>query len=99
MKSGYKILWTNHALDELSATYEYLEHNFTEKELYRLSLEIEKVLELISKTPGLFPVSEFKGVRKVVIKKFSTIYYREKNDAIEIVSFFSNRKNPEKINL
>ncbi len=25
MKSGYKILWTYHALDELEETYSYLE--------------------------------------------------------------------------
>jgi hypothetical protein len=32
MESGYKILWTDHALSELSKTYNYLEANFTQRE-------------------------------------------------------------------
>jgi len=99
MKSGYKILWTNYALNELAKTYEYLEVNFTEKELNRLSIEIDKVLKLISNTPRLFPMSKSKGVRKVVIKNFNTLYYRENEKTIEILSFFSNRQNPDKIKL
>lgn len=37
MKSGYKVLWTDHALNELEKTIEYLEINFSEKELKRLA--------------------------------------------------------------
>ena len=33
MKSGYKILWSDHALNELSAIYRYLELHFTELKL------------------------------------------------------------------
>lgn len=95
MESGYKILWTNHALTELTSTYEYLEKNFTQRELNKLSQEIERVLELISKNPNLFPLSESQGIRKVIVKKFNTLYYRENQATIEILSFFSNRKNPE----
>lgn len=96
MESGYDIFWTNHALVELAETYEYLELNFTRKELTKLSLEIVQVLNLISKNPNLFPISESLDVRKVVIKKFNTMYYRVKLNQIEILSFFSNRQNPHK---
>ncbi len=37
MKSGYKIYWTDNALAELKETFEYLEKNWTEKELKNLS--------------------------------------------------------------
>ena len=96
MKSGYKILWTEHALNELSDTYEYLELHFTERELKKLSTELDRTLNLISQNPYLFPISELKGVRRAVIKKFNTLYYREKGNYIEILSFFSNQQNPNK---
>ena len=96
MKSGYKILWTEHALNELSDTYEYLELHFTERELKKLSSELDRTLQLISQNPYLFPLSESNGVMRIVIKKFNTIYYREKENYIEILSFFSNRQNPNK---
>jgi len=58
MKSGYKVLWTDHALNELEKTIEYLEINFSEKELKRLAEKIESVTELISQNPKLFPKSD-----------------------------------------
>ena len=42
MESGYKILWTDHALEELAKTFEYLETHFTNKEIKKLSVEIDK---------------------------------------------------------
>ena len=86
MQSGYKILWTDHALSELNKTIEYLEENWTDKELGNLSLELEHTVELISKTPEIFA-------------KYNSLYYRINNDSIEIISFFSNRQDPDKIKL
>jgi plasmid stabilization system protein ParE len=92
MESGFKIQWTDYALKELADTYEYLELNFSQKELNKLSVEIERVLRLISKNPKLFPKSEPNNIRRIVIKKFNTMYYREVGARIEILSFFSNRQ-------
>ena len=63
----------------------------------KLSNEIEKTVNLISNNPNLFPQSENRDVRKAVVKKLNTIYYRLKEeDKVEILSFFSNRQNPNK---
>lgn len=91
MKSGYKVLWTDHALNELEKTIEYLEINFSEKELKRLAEKIESVTELISQNPKLFPKSDKEEVYRVTILKFNTMYYRLHDNTIEILSFFSNR--------
>jgi hypothetical protein len=40
MKSGYKILWTANALKELDDTINYLENNFSIKELIQLANKI-----------------------------------------------------------
>ncbi len=97
MKSGYKIWWTDNAIEELRATYKYLEDHWSEKEMRNLSAEIDSVVSLISNHPGLFPISEKGNIRKVVVKKLNTLYYKEKGgNRIEILSFFSNRQNPDK---
>lgn len=98
MRSGYKVLWTDHALDELSRTIKYLELNFSEKEINRLACKIEDVLRNISKHPKLYPESiKQKGVRRAVVAKFNTLYYRLNLDRnrIEVLSFFSNRQDSE----
>lgn len=96
MKSGYKIHWTDNALDELAQTIGYLEENFTDKEIRRLALKIESTTELISQNPNIFPKSDSKEVYKVVILKYNTLYYSVKEDSVEILSFFSNRQSPVK---
>ena len=41
MKSGYKVKWTDNAIAELRATFEYLEENWSAKEMRSLSVEID----------------------------------------------------------
>lgn len=97
MTNGYKILWTDFALSELENTIEYLEENWTEKELQNLAREIEETLSLLSHNPNLFQTSDIKkDIRRVVVAKYNTLYYRVNNNTIEILSFFSNRQSPKK---
>lgn len=96
MKSGYKIRWTDHALDELQKAFDYLELNFSENELKRLAQKTESITELIAQNPKLFPKSDSKDIYRVSILKFNTMYYRIKDDTVEILSFFSNRQNMDK---
>ena len=98
MTSGYKIVWTDFALGELDDTIEYLRQNWTERELRKLATEIEKTLNLISHNPNLFPKSEIKKhIHRVVVAKNNTLYYRILDDAVQIISFFSNRQSPNKL--
>lgn len=102
MKSGYRVIWTDHALEELRKTFQYLQSNFSDKEISRLAKEIEAVLGYISTHPRLYPESSRKkGVRRAVVAKLNTLYYRVhiKKKQIEILSFFSNRQNPKKLKL
>jgi plasmid stabilization system protein ParE len=97
MKSGYKIYWTDFALKELENTLAYLEENWTVRELQNLATEIESHLLLISQNPFLFQSSEIKkDIRRVVIAKHNSLYYRVKNNSVQVISFFSNRQNPNK---
>ena len=87
MKNGFK-------------TIEYLDENWTEKELRTLAESIEEKLALISQNPNLFQASDNKkNIRRVVIQTYNTLYYRFENEQIEIISFFSNRQNPKRRNL
>ncbi len=96
MKNGYKVNWTPHALNELQRTIEYLEQNFTQKEIIKLVQKIESITELITHHPNLFPRSDRANIHRVVILKYNSLYYRVKHDHIEIISFFSNRQSPKK---
>ena len=96
MKSGYKIFWTEHAASELEKTIQYLQTEFSDKEISKLLIKLEETLELISINPKIFPISDKRGIHKVILLKYNSIYYREINNTVEILSFFSNRQNPKK---
>jgi len=97
MTNGYKIVWTDFALKELESTIEFLEENWTEKELRNLVAKLEEILSLISQNPNLFQVSNIKKeIRRVVVLSHNTLYYRVVKEQIEIISFFSNRQSPMK---
>ena len=97
MGSGFKIVWTEHAISELKETIEYLETNWTERELRNFSAKLDHTIELISKAPELFPSSVEKfGIRKAVVEKYNNLYYRVNNKNVEIISLFSNRQHPNK---
>jgi plasmid stabilization system protein ParE len=92
MKSGYEIIWTNHAINELAYTIENLENKWTEKELRKFSAALNHVIEIISKNPLIFQKSSLKkGVRRAEIDKLNTLYYRITKNTIEILSRFSIR--------
>ena len=92
MKSGYKILWSDHAIFELKETIEQ-----TEKELRTFSAKLDHTIELISKSPEIFPISiEKNNIRKAVVEKHNNLYYRINKNSIEIISLYANRKNPIK---
>ncbi len=97
MENGYKVLWADHALSELEQIAEFLETNWTEKELRKFASKLDHTIEIISKSPEIFSVSfEKKEVRKAIVDKYSILYYRIKEDVIEIVSIFANRQDPNK---
>ena len=93
-------MWTEHALSELKDTLEYLKEKWTERELSNFSKELDHTIELISKNPELFQVSKTKkNVRRAVVARYNNIYYRTKNNTVEILSLFSNRQDPDKIKI
>ena len=97
MKNGYRVRWTDNALKELAETIAFLETNWTEKELRKLSNALDKTLNLISQNPYIFQSSDFKkNIRRAVILSLNSLYYKIKDQDVEIISFFSNRQSPTK---
>ncbi len=74
MKNIYNIFWTPNTLSELEQAIEYLQNNFTDKEIKKLVHKLESITEIISKNPNIFPKSEGKNIHKAVILEFNTMF-------------------------
>lgn len=98
MKNTYKITWSDESLNNLKAIIEYLENNWTEREIRKFAQLLEKRLSLIASNPFSFPVINHpKKLRKVVTSKHTTIFYQPVDGHIRILSLFDNRRNPNRI--
>ena len=64
MKSGYKIFGQNTQPSELKKTIQYLQTEFSDKEISKLLIKLEETLELISINPKIFPISDKKEFTK-----------------------------------
>ena len=65
--------------NELEQTINYLQENWTDKELRILALKLEDTLILLSQNPKLFQVIEVTNkIRRVVILSHNTLYYKIK---------------------
>ena len=64
-----------------------------------MRLEVkEKQLEL-SENPKIGIKTAFEQIFKIKILKYYSLFFRIENDKIEILAFWDNRKNPEKLKL
>jgi plasmid stabilization system protein ParE len=100
MKSGYKLLWSNKALEDLQSIITYLIENWTQKEIKNFANRLDKRLGLIVNNPKLFPrCAKRKSIRRSVLTKQTMIYYEVNGRAINIVTLFDSRQNPRKLRL
>jgi len=98
MKSIYDIEWSDEALSNLAQIVHYLESNWTEREIENFFLRLENVLELISKNPKLFSIThKRKNVRRCILGKQTSIYYKFESDKIFLVTLWDNRQDPKKL--
>ncbi len=98
MKNTYKLIWSDEALNNLKGIINYLEINWTNREIKKFAQLLEKQLLRIKENPFLFAESDkSNGLRRSVLSKQTTIYYRINDNDIRIISLFDNRQNPNKL--
>lgn len=98
MKNIYKVVWSDEALKNLEKIIQYLENNWTEKEIGKFAVLLEKQIHLIQNNPQLYPKSDYiPELRKSVLSKQVSIFYKIAKNEIRIVTLFDNRQNPNKL--
>jgi plasmid stabilization system protein ParE len=93
MKNIYKLVWSDEALNNLKGIIDYLEKSWTNREIEKFAQLLAQQLKLIEKNPLLFAESDkSNGLRKSVLSRQTTIYYRIVDFDIRIVTLFDNRQ-------
>ena len=99
---AYKIIWSPEAEDTFDCILEYLEKNWTRKEIIKFIKETERTIEFLKQNPYLFRASEKENIHEVLISKQNLLLYQvsSKDRKVELLGFWVTKKNPKgKLNL
>lgn len=93
MKSTFKLIWSEEAVEGLKEIISYLENRFSENEIKDFIKEPDHQLDTICSFPMIFPKSEkLKFIRKCVVARRTSIYYKIEREEIILISIIDNRK-------
>lgn len=92
------MVWSPSAESDFESILNYLTLNWNNKIVNRFINKVDDTIDLILKDPKTFPLVNIDlQVRKSVISKHNTIYYREKAQKIEIIRLFDSRQDPNQL--
>ncbi|MEQ9229213.1 MAG: type II toxin-antitoxin system RelE/ParE family toxin [Cyclobacteriaceae bacterium] len=94
-----KIIWSEEARLDFEQNIHYLVQAWTEESAKNFIQEVEAVIELIRENPKLFPLSDYKNVRRAVIRKQVTLFYKEDDSSIYLVRFWNTYQNPDSLKI
>lgn len=95
MSGGFKIHWTEHASIELNDILDYLRENWSEREIVQFVKALERTIDIASRFPEIYPVSQQRvNMRRAVVDKQNTVYYRIVGSSLHILSVYGHRRNP-----
>ena len=93
-----EIEWSERARLDLQNIAEYLTRNWSLDVLFRFESKLDESIQRVIQNPKSFQLAKSQiGLRKIVITKHNTIYYKVNDFKIEIVRLFDTRQNPKKI--
>ena len=94
------VIWTAKARITFFKILDYLDENWTKKEIIQFDERTQIVIGAIIKNPGIFPCSDKnKEIRKALIDKTNLLFYKIDifSQKIYLLTFFDSRQDPQKL--
>ena len=92
------LVWSPSAESDFANILEYLNENWDEIVANHFIDLTEEILEQISINPRQFPViSKKEKIRKCVLTKHNSLFYRESKSQIEILRIYDTRQDPDNL--
>jgi plasmid stabilization system protein ParE len=93
-----QIIWSPSSEEDFTDILEYLNQNWGAKVLQDFISILHLLTEQIAINPKQFPIIyKKKRIRKCVITKHNSIFYRESKDSVDILRIYDSRQDPVKL--
>lgn len=95
-----QIIWSPAADIDFADILACLSKKWSNKVVNQFIDTVDVYLQFISVNPKMFPLINKKlNVRKCVLTKQNSLFYRELKDSVELIRIFDTRQNPKKLRL
>jgi plasmid stabilization system protein ParE len=92
------IIWSPQADSDLEEILDYLAEEWENSVSLKFLDLVDILLKQIAINPKQFPlINKSLNIRKCVITKHNTLFYRNKRTVIEVVRIYDTRQDPEKL--
>lgn len=93
-----EVIWTKIAITTYKEILENLKKRWTKKEMKAFIKATNDVLYLIKNETVVFSYANKKlDVRKIVLHKNVSLFYKQGNNEIYLITFFNNKMNPKRL--
>ncbi|HEY8928537.1 MAG TPA: type II toxin-antitoxin system RelE/ParE family toxin [Mucilaginibacter sp.] len=90
-----EISYTPESKETLSIIYNFIQGRFGERSANKFLEQVDKIVVLISTQPYMFKASTVdESVRIGLITKQCSVFYRVRENSIELLFFWDNRQEP-----
>ncbi len=94
-----EVIWTDDAEADLIENLNYLIKEWSEKSASNLIKEVDAVIQLIQINTELYPLTEIPMVRKAVVRKQISLYYKIDGSKLFVLRIWNNFKNPDSLRI
>ena len=89
-----ELIWSDLAKSDFEDNIDYLLREWSERSAVEFINKVDHLIELLSINPQLFPESDYKSVRRAVVTKQITLFYKLSDSKIYLIRFWNTYQNP-----
>jgi len=93
----YAVIWSPEARITYYQVLEYLNNDWTFREIENFIDRTEQALTHISRNPLLYQYSQQNNTYKCVVVKQVSLFYRIESESVELLIFWDNRQDPTRL--
>ncbi len=94
-----QVKWSDEAVADYHHNIDFLIGEWSVQVAVEFIEDVETVIGLIQIHPELYPITDYREIRKAVIRKQITLFFKVEDSAIHLIRFWNNYQNPERLKL
>jgi hypothetical protein len=95
----YEIIWTNKSKLDYFNNIDFLEKEWTVKEIERFINKTDEILQKLIKGNIKFKKTEYKEIYQVVVVKQITLFYEKNENKIILLRFWNNYQDIKNLSI